>query len=224
MCFSALVSFLAATLLLSIGIATLMKVTRVSELPFAVLPFFFSIQQFSEGLLWVLLPRGGPPNLITAATYTFLTFAFLIYPVWMPLSIWALEKDTLRRKLIMACGFIGILWSIAGAHHVITHGGIPQIHDSHIYYSLGKPFLPKLFAVLLYGVATIMPFFIARWWPFKLFGALLALSCILSYTIWHYYFVSVWCFFVALLSLGVYSLISAKKETGIAFAGSKRIS
>lgn len=50
MCFSATTSFAAGSVLWVVGIATLMKAKRKSELPFAMIPLLFGVRQFIEGL------------------------------------------------------------------------------------------------------------------------------------------------------------------------------
>jgi hypothetical protein len=49
MCFSATASFIAGTTLSIIGIATIRNVERRSELPLALIPLLFGIQQLIEG-------------------------------------------------------------------------------------------------------------------------------------------------------------------------------
>ena len=54
MCFSASASFIAAAALATTGVATLRMASRPSELPFAAVPLLFGIQQFIEGLTWLV--------------------------------------------------------------------------------------------------------------------------------------------------------------------------
>ncbi len=212
MCFSAQISFLSAGLLLSIGILTLLKVSRRSQIPFALLPLFFSIQQFAEGILWVLLAQNGTSPLITLATNTFLTLAFIIYPVWIPFSVGLMEADRTRRQGIALCGLIGTIWATAAAYNLITQNAITSISGCHIVYTLKNVWVSLEHALVLYAFATILPFFIARRWALKVFGGTLALSCALSYYLWYTYLTSIWCFFVALLSVGIYALIRNEQK------------
>lgn len=50
MCFSATASFIASTTLCVIGVATLKNTKASDEVPFAMIPFIFGIQQLIEGV------------------------------------------------------------------------------------------------------------------------------------------------------------------------------
>jgi hypothetical protein len=53
MCFSATASFGASVVLGTIGVATLTKVKERAQVPFAIIPIMFAVQQFTEGILWI---------------------------------------------------------------------------------------------------------------------------------------------------------------------------
>ena len=53
MCFSATASFTAGTALVVVGTIAVRQVRRRSELPFALIPALFGIQQLIEGALWM---------------------------------------------------------------------------------------------------------------------------------------------------------------------------
>ena len=61
MCFSAGASFTASAVLAATGVTTLREVRSKRELPLALLPTIFSIQQFIEGLLWLNFRQGRTP-------------------------------------------------------------------------------------------------------------------------------------------------------------------
>lgn len=56
MCFSPEASFVGGLIISSIGIATIKKVHKPSQIIFASIPLFFGVQQIAEGLLWITLP------------------------------------------------------------------------------------------------------------------------------------------------------------------------
>ena len=53
MCFSATASFTAGFGLLAIGAITASRINRPAELPFALIPALFGVQQLIEGGLWL---------------------------------------------------------------------------------------------------------------------------------------------------------------------------
>ena len=52
MCFSATASFTAGTALIAVGGVSLRRSRGKAELPLALVPLLFGVQQLSEGLLW----------------------------------------------------------------------------------------------------------------------------------------------------------------------------
>ncbi len=65
---------------------------------------------------------------------------------------------------------------------------------------------------LLYVIATIVPFFIARNKMLWAIGALTVASYVISYIAYFEAFTSVWCFFAALISILVYGFVQNQKS------------
>ncbi|MFN0187324.1 MAG: DUF6629 family protein [Bacteroidia bacterium] len=99
MCFSAGASFGAAIVLSSIGIASIKKVQKPYHVVFAAIPLIFAVQQLSEGILWTTLPNPDDFPLQQAMTYLFLFFAQILWPLYVPVSLWLLEEDPKREKI-----------------------------------------------------------------------------------------------------------------------------
>ena len=83
MCFSATASFTAAAVLALTGVISVASAPKKRWLLFALIPFLFSLQQFFEGVIWI--NGGGSGNF-------FLFFAFVIWPIWIPVSLLLIEK------------------------------------------------------------------------------------------------------------------------------------
>ncbi len=107
MCFSSEASFTASAVLAVIGIVTVKKVNHPSQLAFASIPFLFSLQQLTEGIVWVSLSHKELAFLQSTSTYLFLIIAQIVWPTWVPLSILMLEKNEKRKnalRLILGIG------------------------------------------------------------------------------------------------------------------------
>lgn len=202
MCFSAQASFVAAVSLTAIGIASVRQAHR-STILLACIPLIFAIQQLAEGIIW-LNPQAS--SLVPLAKNTFLAIAFLWWPLYIPLSIFTLEKQPKRRLAILICSVIGAIWALFALYHMMR-GTSVSLKDCHIYY-LFSTYSEPTPIVGLYFIGTILPFFIASEAIFNLLGIALAISCIATYFIWYSYFISIWCFFAAILSLCVYTIIT----------------
>jgi len=212
MCFSAGASFAGGTLLSAVGIATAKKMKNPSLKLFAAIPGLFAIQQFSEGILWLTLKSGGYDRLQSAATYTFLLFALIIWPTLIPLAVLKMEELKSRRKLLKALLGTGILVSAYYTFCLVTFNVEPQIRDSHIQYVNNFPEKFSLPAFGLYVIATIVPLFISSIRKMYLFGVLVFISCLITGVFYKEYLTSVWCFFAALISVVIYYIVSLYPE------------
>lgn len=75
MCFSAIASFSAGSVLTVAGVITTQKVTTKGQIAFAAIPFLFGIQQLCEGFVWLSLTHQEYAHWQQAATHAFLFFA-----------------------------------------------------------------------------------------------------------------------------------------------------
>lgn len=207
MCFSPEASFTASFALFAIGLLTISRIRSPRHLMIALVPILFAIQQACEGMLWLTLPRATNDIWITIFKYCFLTFAFLIWPIWIPCSLFLVEKNYYRRIALGTCAVGGILWALAILGIFIQRGAYVALGCYHIYYSLDIPWITTETGVILYNLATILPFFISSIPKMWIFGLLAFISCIVSLLMWTQFFVSVWCFFAAVLSLLIYATI-----------------
>lgn len=105
MCFSAVASFTSGAILVTAGAFTLSHVRSRASLPFAMIPLLFGIQQGIEGVVWLTF---GSEPLHTISTYMFMIFAYVFWPVYVPFTIWLIEKHPVRKKLLAGVATIGL--------------------------------------------------------------------------------------------------------------------
>jgi hypothetical protein len=213
MCFSAIVSFSAAAGLSFLGIATIQRTTSSRELLLAAFPCLFALQQTLEGLVWLgksssdLVSWQSLRSVIDPiATYGFLLFASLLWLGLSPLSIYLLETDLNRKRFLLGLTIGGLLLGIYLFGWILNHGVNPQTFSGNLFYDLS--FIPGYEVIkYLYLVVIVLPFSIAHSSALKIFGGFVAVSFILSQIFFQVTMVSVWCFFAALLSGGLYFVI-----------------
>ena len=203
MCFSAEVSFVAAAALLITGSAMIKNFVSRNYFCVTLIPLLFGLQQFSEGVLWTHLNSGSPPNIFSyLAERAYLFFAFFIWPVWIPLSLATIEKINWRRNLlyfILACGVTLSLTNLYFAFHSAVNVNIIQ-HS--LQYQGTLP--PQTF---LYPSTVVLPIFISSVRNVWIFGALISVAYALTAYLYEETFVSVWCFFAAIVSLILYKVL-----------------
>jgi len=207
MCFSASASFSASIGLLLIGLAIVRKVTSKRQLLVATVPFMFSIQQAAEGVLWLGKMYNYSPFILDFAKYTFLTFALLIWPIWIPLVMMIVEKNFFRRKMLYVCTVIGFLVSLYLIQHLLRFGASADIMCSHIVYNSNISLSMVGLIGFLYFIAVVGSMCLSTVPNMWLLGIAVGISFVVSYEIYTEAFTSVWCFFSALLSAIVYKIV-----------------
>ncbi|MCX5782552.1 MAG: hypothetical protein NT145_07645 [Elusimicrobia bacterium] len=220
MCFSAEASFTASAVLTVVGVATQRKVHKSSQILFASVPLFFAVQQFSEGILWSILPGGAYPGLEKIAAYIFLAIAKAGWPLIIPLSILLMEQDKKRKNALFVFLALGIFSSLCCVgylffcdfHPVISGHHIRYLNDLSWKYSVKVLYYISTIVEVFYYISTVFPLFISSIKRIRLLGILMAGSCIVSAIFFSRYITSVWCFFAAILSIVVYFIISESEK------------
>lgn len=210
MCFSAEASFTAGALLSVFGYACLREVKEKRQIFLALVPLFFAIQQFAEGILWLSLNNGTYPTpLGQAAVYFYLFIAFVTWPIWLPFSIWCMEKDPLRKKLILLSLLFGLVFVVGNFYLLKGHEiNITVIEHSIQYSAYTFPSLLIFVAMrLFYVISILVPTFVSSVPRLKLFGIGVAISYLFADFIYVYAFTSVWCFFSALASALIFIVL-----------------
>ena len=208
MCFSTTASFLAGVSLSAFGIATLKKTTRKNEVPFAAIPVLFGIQQIIEGLLWLSF-RGAMPSLNIEMTYAFSLFSHVLWPIFVPFSVFALERSAWRKKVIFVFQLIGFSVGLYLLYVIVRFPVVSEVKTNIVYVS---PHFFKIPVMMLYLMATgVVPLFSSQK-IVNLFGAMALVLFIVAYWFYSVALFSVWCFFSALLSFVIYLYFEFGKE------------
>jgi hypothetical protein len=208
-CFSAEASFIAGAALVPAGIYCLWSAAlkKPSYLCLAAVPLCFGIQQISEGFVWHALAHGDAGQ-TRAASLVFLFFALAFWPFWFPLLTAVMEPCAKRKWIfvilsVLAIGWFWVLYyplvvgpesllRIESVHHSIQY----EYPDLAIYTYVSKPRLRLLY---FFSIA-LPPMLSSETWG-RIPGLVLGVSALLAVFLFDYAFVSVWCFFAAVLSI-----------------------
>jgi hypothetical protein len=212
MCFSAGASFAGGIIISSIGIVTIKKVYKPSQLVFASIPLFFGIQQIAEGCLWLTIPDIDLAGVQKISTYSFLIMAQVLWPTMIPLSVLLMEEKGNRRRILQVLLFMGISLSLYYSGCLIYFHVTPQIMGYHIQYNTDFPDSLAVPAFIVYLIATITPLFVSSIKRTHLLAILMFVSCLITAIFFTQYLISVWCFFAALISGVIYWILSDSKK------------
>jgi hypothetical protein len=201
MCFSASASFIAGTSLCAIGVATVKKVEARNELPFAMIPLLFGIQQLTEGVIWLTFSHDAP-LLKQTMTYLYSIFSHVLWPMYVPFAMGVMEAVRWRKKAIFAFEAAGVIVGLYLLYFIVTSPVVAEVVGSHIVYV--SPHFYLIPMIMFYLAATCVSCFFSSHGFVRLFGVLALLSYIVAYVIHVEALVSIWCFFAAILSLLIY--------------------
>lgn len=207
MCFSASASFTAGAVLTLIGTVSLKKATQRHEKFFASIPFLFGVQQLSEGFLWLALSDSRFVFLQGFTTYTFLFFAQVLWPIWVPLSVFLVDKKNNRRGALIPLIAIGGLVSGYLTYCLVAYPVNASIVGHHVHYQQDYPTNISLYGGILYVVATITPPLFSKIKHMWLLSAAILISYIMTTILYPNYLVSVWCFFASIISISVLAIM-----------------
>ena len=216
MCFSAAASFGAGAVLSLVGAGALMKAQTKSQALFAAIPFIFSAQQMSEGMLWLAVKNQDIQSWEPFFTYAFLFFALVLWPVYIPYTIWLLEKNIRRKKILGILLGLGSATSVCLLTVLLIYPANVVADHHHIHYSFDLPLVTRNLTGLVslfYFIATILSPFISGIKRMKWLGIVFLVSYLFSVIFFSGFLVSVWCYFAALLSfVVVWILWGLRKE------------
>ena len=207
MCFSAGASFAGSVVISTIGIATILKVHKPSQIVFACIPLFFGFQQFIEGCLWYSMQHPEYAQYENIFTTTFLIMAQIFWPVMIPLAVLHMEKNKKKKRLLWVFLSLGLTISIFYIYCLLNYTVTPQISGYHIHYIENSPKTLTFIAFLLYLITSITPLFISSIKRTHLLGILMSLSCLITILFFTQYLTSVWCFFAALISAVIFWIL-----------------
>jgi len=208
LCFSAEASFATGAVLVPAGIYCV-RTARERDpryLALAASPVVFAVQQACEGFVWLGLDRGDP-GLARAASLSFLFFALVFWPCWMPFSASRMEERRRVRWVLggasaaaLAIGLMFFLPLLFRGNEWLRPG--VRFHSIVYDYSI----LPAFWGIgtnawhVGYIAVVALPLVVEGGWRLKVFSGMIVASAVLSHIAFAYAFISIWCAFAALLS------------------------
>lgn len=200
MCFSATASFAAGGVTAVAGVGAATWARRPAHFLLAGIPLFFAVHQAAEGVLWLALSPPGHAAWVRAATLTYFGIARVVWPVWVPLAIWALERASARPPALSALLGLGVVLAVAQAYGLWAYPVSATISGGHIQYGMDPPTAFRWTTDIAYVLVTILPPFFSRIRLMRLLGLAVLASLIIAKIFFYAAVFSVWCFFAAFIS------------------------
>ena len=174
-------------------------------MPFAVYPLAFGIQQGFEGLVWLGLQEENA-EMVSIASRGFLFFSHFFWLVWVPFSVWMIEINPARKRAVAVLIAIGFFYGLSVFLPSFLIGdwlSMEQVNRSLDYKTtlIYDGYINRTVLRVFYAVIVVSSLVLSTDRRIQVFGALVSASLILTYAFFSYAFISVWCFFAAILSV-----------------------
>lgn len=209
MCFSTTVSYSSAAVLVTTGLYAVQQARRLqtpSWMLWALTPAFFGFQQAFEGRVWQELGAGNAGAVVPFAL-GFHFFSHFLWLWWIPLCSYLVEPGKIRKRVFGGCATFGafagtLVYAVMLLHPEWMSVGM---REHSIHYNFSVPFRSSIHIPLtpaaLYGVTILVPLLFSSYKQIRIFGGLVFLSMVFASKVYSATYVSVWCFFAAVLSL-----------------------
>lgn len=209
MCFSAGASFAAGVVLIPAGcycIATAVR-KQPSAMTTAVVPLMFGVQQVAEGLVWHGLEHGDH-RLAREASLVFLFFALAFWPFWFSFSAAVSDTRPHARWLFAGLALVSTAWfwlfflPIASGPETLL--SIRIVHHSIFYDFTTVPVAqstPRNLMRVFYFLCVALPMLFGSSKLGRAYGLAFAILTAVAALVFHYAFLSVWCFMAAIMTV-----------------------
>lgn len=138
MCYSAGADLVGGVVLGAVGLDAARHVRqRGDHLAIAALPLLLALHQLDEAFVWWGLQGRVSALVGQIATWTYLLFAFVVLPVYVPWSVRAIEPPGRRRSLMGLFAGLGVLVSVALLAAMLRGPVTAALGDRHIAYGTG---------------------------------------------------------------------------------------
>ena len=176
-----------------------------SYLPLAITPLGFGLQQLCEGVIWIGI-GGGNAELVRAASLAYLHFALFFWPFWIPLSTLFLEARWKKRLVVGSFALLGLAGGLMLYLPLVINPDLVEtkVVEHSLQYDFDKSpalMFPWTLWKVLYLAVVAVPILMSDQKEVVVVGFVLILLAGVSHYFNAYAFVSVWCFFAAVLSI-----------------------
>jgi len=198
-CFSAGADLVGGVVIGAVGVDVLRHVRgRRRYMALAALPLLLAVHQLDEAFVWWGLQGHVPASLGRVAEWVYLTFAFVVLPVYVPVAILALERERRRRRMMAPFVVLGAV--VAGILlAAMVRGPVTATLGSH-YIGYSTDLHAGGFVVMLYVTATCGALMLSGVRDIARYGVvnLVAVALLARLTIDG--FASLWCAWAAISS------------------------
>jgi hypothetical protein len=219
MCFSATASFTAGAVLAGLGAIAVRRVRLAREVPYALIPILFSVQQFVEGGLWLTF-AGKEAHLNASLTHIYQFFSHVLWPIYVPFSVRLLEPVAWRRGALLVFAALGAAVGLYLFYFLLTDPTAARATGGHIDYISPHFYIGPVLAG--YVLATCASSLLSSHRTVQWFGVAASASLAAAAAVYRTWFISVWCFLAAVISVVVLAYFQKSNTQSTSEEGNPR--
>jgi hypothetical protein len=198
MCWSATADLVAGSGIAVVGVACLVRVRRVQDLPLAALPLLLGAHQVIEAVVWSSGGGKGP------ATTAWAVVALPLLALWVPCGVLLAAPRPARRRLLLPV-VAGIATASVLAICLAVRPVTAEVRGHTVGYVIDLP-LPAL-VVGGYLVATVGSLLLTADPLLRLLGAVIGAGALICFLLWRLEYISTWCAFAAVSAVMMFGWV-----------------
>lgn len=171
----------------------------------------FGIQQLLEGGVWFALLND---NAIAVRTFSlgFLAFSHVLWLGWIPYSAYLTESSPFLKHVFKLITIVGVFIGLSMFVPLLFNPDWlrTSVVNNSIYYDLTfitNGYMSQSLLTATYAAVILIPLLLSSDRYHKILGVFILISGVVSWVFYNWVFVSVWCYFAAVISLYVFYVI-----------------
>jgi len=214
MCFTSTASFITSGFLIAGGVYGLQRALKTDHryCAMAVMPIAVGVQQAMEGLAWIGAEQ-NMPELLSHAALFYMAFVWCFWPCWTAFMTARLEPNEGKKRLLLRLSLAGLLFGLMLYLPYFWHPDWlrPTIMKHSLLYAttlLPDFIVPRGITSLVYLFFIAAPPLLSSHVRVRRFGLYLMVFVPLTYLFFAYAYISVLCFFAALMTMDLIAIIA----------------
>lgn len=183
-----------------VGAVTIGRARSKAELPFSLIPALFGVQQLIEGALWLTFTDSAT-HANSFLTHSYSLFSHVLWPIYVPFAVLLIERVMWRRNLLFGLAFAGAATGMYLLYFLVTQPVVSRVAAGHILYI--SPHFFVIVVLAAYVLATCASSLLSSHREIRWFGVSTFVSLAAAAAFYATWFISVWCFFAAVMSVFV---------------------
>jgi hypothetical protein len=199
-CFSPGADVVVGGIAVAVGVDALRHVREPRQILLASLPLLFGLHQIDEAVVWWGLQGQVSDSFERVSIWIYVVFALVAIPMLVPAAVFAVEPSADRRRVIKAFAVLGVAVGVS-LGIALFRGSVDAVIDGrHIAYNVSALGSGRELTAL-YVVAACGALIASSYRDLAALGMLnLVAVPVLMWTTVNG-FISVWCFWAALVSV-----------------------